>query len=141
DFIGDQETLQLLASAEKGSEQPLAEAIVAYATEQNVNLVDVDDFEAIPGHGIRSIISDKQVLVGTRKLMVDNNIDVQDAEQKMVDFETGGKTAILIAIYTEYRGDDAVADTVKDTASKTINQIKKKKMNVKIIKRDKQNKT
>src|SRR5699024_12469349 len=63
DFIGDQETLPLLASAEKGSEHPLGEAIVAYATEQNVNLVDVDDFEAIPGHGIRSIISDKQVLV------------------------------------------------------------------------------
>ncbi|HLR22945.1 MAG TPA: heavy metal translocating P-type ATPase [Pseudogracilibacillus sp.] len=130
DFIGDQETLQLLASAEKGSEHPLAEAIVAYATEQNVNLVDVDDFEAIPGHGIRSIISDKQVLVGTRKLMVDNNIDVQDAEQELVDFETGGKTAMLIAIDTEYRGVVAVADTVKDTASKAINQLKEQGLDV-----------
>src|SRR5699024_12756873 len=91
-------------------------------TEQNVNLVDVDDFEAIPGHGIRYIISDKQVLVGTRKLMVDNNIDVHDAEQELVDFETGGKTAMLIAIDTEYRGVVAVADTVKDTAAKASNK-------------------
>src|SRR5699024_9842989 len=136
DFIGDQETLQLLASAEKGSEHPLAEAIVAYATEQNVNLVDVDDFEAIPGHGIRSIISDKQVLVGTRKLMVDNNIDVQDAEQELVDFETGGKTAMLIAIDTEYRGVVAVSDTVKDTASKAINQLKEQGLDVIMLNRD-----
>lgn len=130
DFTGDQETLQLLASAEKGSEHPLAEAIVAYATEQDVKLVDVDDFEAIPGHGIRSMILDKQVLVGTRKLMNDNHIDVGDAEQELVDYETGGKTAMLVAINGEYRGIVAVADTVKETASKAINQLKEQGLDV-----------
>src|SRR5699024_10795548 len=84
-------------------------------------------------HGIRSIISDKQVLVGTRKLMVDNNIDVQDAEQELVDFETGGKTTMLIAIDTEYQGDVAVADRVKDTASKAINQLKEQRLDVMML--------
>lgn len=129
-FTGDQETLQLLASAEKGSEHPLAEAIVAYATEQDVKPVDVDDFEAIPGHGIKAVISDKQVLVGTRKLMIENNIDVNDAEHELVDYETGGKTAMLIAINSEYRGVVAVADTVKETASQAISQLKEQELEV-----------
>src|SRR5699024_10999897 len=73
DFSGDEETLQLLASAEKGSEHPLAEAIVAYATEKAIEFVDVDEFNAIPGHGIEAAIAGKHVYVGTRKLMADNH--------------------------------------------------------------------
>src|SRR5699024_4075635 len=57
DFSGDEETLQLLASAEKGSEHPLAEAIVAYATENNIDFLEVEHFEAVPGHGIEAKIS------------------------------------------------------------------------------------
>jgi len=130
DFTGDPETLQLLASAEKGSEHPLAEAIVAYATEQDVKLVDVDDFEAIPGHGIRAVISGQHVLVGTRKLMTESNIDVHNAEQELVDFEINGKTAMLIAVNDDYRGAVAVADTVKETASQAISQLKEQELEV-----------
>lgn len=60
DFSGDEETLQLLASAEKGSEHPLAEAIVAYATENNIDFLEVEHFEAVPGHGIEAKISGKK---------------------------------------------------------------------------------
>ncbi|TFJ92763.1 heavy metal translocating P-type ATPase [Lentibacillus salicampi] len=123
-FTGDNETLQLLASAEKGSEHPLAEAIVGYATEQDVELVGVDDFKAVPGHGIRAIISDEEVLVGTRKLMAENNIDVTHAEQKLMGYETDGKTAMIIAVNREYRGVVAVADTVKETAAQAIGELK-----------------
>src|SRR5699024_6894697 len=83
-FTGDQETLQLLASAEKGSQHPLAEAIVAYATEQDVKPVDVEDYEAISGHGIRAVIYGQHVLVDTRKLMTENNIDISVVEQTIV---------------------------------------------------------
>ncbi|HLR52674.1 MAG TPA: heavy metal translocating P-type ATPase [Candidatus Avamphibacillus sp.] len=130
DFTGNQEALKLLASAEKGSEHPLAEAIMAYATEQNAQVVNTDDFEAIPGHGIRAVISGQHVLVGTRKLMNENNIDVNHAEQELVDFEINGKTAMLIAVNNEYRGIVAVADTVKETASQAINQLKKQGLDV-----------
>src|SRR5699024_2611341 len=108
-------TLQLLASAEKGSEHPLAEAIVASATEKDVPFRDVDDFEAIPGHGIRAVIANKEMFIGTRKLMTDNGIDIQDAEDRLSGYETDGKTAMLIAVNGEYCGIVAVADTVKES--------------------------
>src|SRR5699024_7678 len=120
DFTGDEEVLQLLASAEKGSEHPLAEAIVAHAAEKNIDLLEVEDFAAIPGHGIRAVISNKNVLVGTRKLMNDNEIDIQEVEEQLVKFEIEGKTAMIIAIDGKYSGIIAVADTVKETAAEAI---------------------
>ncbi|KKB34952.1 Lead, cadmium, zinc and mercury transporting ATPase [Bacillus thermotolerans] len=92
DFSGDEETLQLLASAEKGSEHPLAEAIVAYATENNIDFLEVEHFEAVPGHGIEAKISGKNILVGNRKLMNDHQINTAGYEEKLVNYETDGKT-------------------------------------------------
>ncbi|EQB36314.1 ATPase P [Virgibacillus sp. CM-4] len=122
-FTGDEETLQLLASAEKGSEHPLAEAIVAYATEHDVDFVEVKEFDAIPGHGIEVKISGKHVLVGNRKLMQDHHVDVGGAEQELIDYEVEGKTAMLIAIDGNYRGIVAVADTIKETAPQAIKEL------------------
>ena len=130
DFTGDDQTLQLLASAEKGSEHPLADAIVAYATEKDIALVDADDFKAIPGHGISAQISGKQVLVGTRKLMDNHHVDVSHAEGKLVDYETNGKTAMLISVDGKHRGIVAVADTVKETAAEAIKQLKEEDLEV-----------
>ncbi|WP_068677447.1 heavy metal translocating P-type ATPase [Oceanobacillus sp. Castelsardo] len=130
DFTGDEETLQLLASAEKGSEHPLAGAIVAYATENNIDFLDVDDFTAIPGHGIETKISGKQILVGNRKLMNDYQIDIEGNEEKLVEFETNGKTAMLIAIDGKYRGIVAVADTIKETAPQAISELKEQGLEV-----------
>ena len=124
DFTGDEEALQLLASAERGSEHPLAEAIVTYATEQDVEFLEVDDFTAIPGHGIEVKISGKHVLVGNRKLMNDHQIALEDSEEQLIDFEINGKTAMLIAIDGKYRGIVAVADTIKETAPEAIQQLK-----------------
>ncbi|MBR7553132.1 heavy metal translocating P-type ATPase [Allobacillus sp. GCM10007491] len=130
DFTGDDETLQLLASAEKGSEHPLAEAIVAYATEQESKFVDVDEFNAIPGHGIQATIAGKQILVGNRKLMHDHNVNVAEYENHLVELEADGKTAMLIAIDGEYRGMIAVADTIKDTAPEAIRELQEQGLEV-----------
>jgi Cu+-exporting ATPase len=130
DFTGDNETLQLLASAEKGSEHPLAEAIVAYATEKDMKMLDTDDFKAIPGHGIKADISGKEILVGTRKLMRDNDIDVKSAEKEMTEYELNGKTAMLIALDGKFSGIVAVADTVKETAKQAIKQLKEQNLEV-----------
>ena len=124
DFTGDHETLQLLASAEKASEHPLAGAIVAYATEQDIDFLPVDDFHAIPGYGIEAKIAGKHILVGNRKLMFDHQIDVGDHEETIVDLESNGKTAMLIAIDGMYRGIVAVMDTIKETAPAAIEQLK-----------------
>lgn len=129
-FTGDAEALQLLASAEKGSEHPLAEAIVAYATEQDIDLLEVDDFSAIPGHGIKATISNRDILVGNRKLMQDHHVAVGDAEQELVDYEVEGKTAMLFAIDGKYRGVVAVADTIKETAPQAIKELKEQGLEV-----------
>src|SRR5690625_4075854 len=123
DFIGDEETLQLVASAEKGSEHPLAEAIVSYAIEEGIELTDPDEFTAIAGHGIQAVFNDTVVLIGTRKLMRDNEIDIEAYEEKMMELEKDGKTAMLIAVDQVYAGIVAVADTVKDTAKEAMQQL------------------
>jgi len=123
-YIGDEETLQLLASAEKGSEHPLAEAIVTYAKQRNIDFLEVNDFSAIPGSGIKATISDNDVLVGNRKLLKENNIRIDDIEQELLEYEENGKTAMLIAVNGECRGMIAVADTIKETATEAIRQLK-----------------
>lgn len=130
DFTGDEEALQLLASAEKGSEHPLAEAIVAYATEKEIDLMEVDNFEAVPGHGIEVAISGKHILVGNRKLMQDHQIEIGDAEQALVEYEIAGKTAMLLAIDGQYRGIVAVADTIKETAPQAIAELREQGLEV-----------
>ncbi|WP_434121282.1 heavy metal translocating P-type ATPase [Salinicoccus roseus] len=124
DFTGDAETLKLLATAEKGSEHPLAEAIVAYAAEQGVEVGEVDDFEAIPGHGIEAVIEGRKVLVGTRKLMTDNDMDEEAISSEMEQYEYDGKTAMIVAVDGEIKGVVAVMDTVKESAAEAIASLK-----------------
>lgn len=124
DFIGDKELLQYVASAEKASEHPLAEAIVKYAKEQGIPLLETETFAAIPGHGIEAMIDGKHVLVGTRKLMRDRGVAIAPAEEFMNEFERSGKTAMIIAVDGKYQGVIAVADTVKETAKEAIRELK-----------------
>lgn len=123
DFTGDDETLRLLASAEKGSEHPLATAIVANATEKGLTLSDVDHFEAITGHGVTATIEGKEILVGTRKLMQDYQVNIGTADSDIEQYEHEGKTAMLIAIDGVFKGSIAVLDTVKDTAREAVKEM------------------
>src|SRR5699024_11153098 len=75
-------------------------------------------------------ISGKQVLVGNRKLMNDYQIDMKGNEEELVEFETNGKTAMLIAIDGKYRGIVAVADTIKETAPQAIRELKEQGLEV-----------
>src|SRR5699024_4804075 len=120
DFTGDDELLQLVASAEKGSEHPLATAIVTYAEEKGLDFLEPDNFAAIAGHGIEATFGKQRVLDGTRKLMHDEGIEVTAQEKTMQQFEMEGKTAMLIAVDGVFQGIVAVADTVKDTAMEAM---------------------
>ena len=123
DFNGDDEALRLLASAEKGSEHPLASAITSYAAEKNIELLNADDFSAIPGHGIEALIDNKRILVGTRRLMCNENIDVSSVEEEMQQYEYEGKTPMIIAAEGKLLGTVAVLDTVKDTAKNAVAEL------------------
>lgn len=124
DFTGDELTLQYLASSEQASEHPLATAIVKYAKEKNIELLETSQFNAIPGHGIETVIDNHTILIGNRKLMTDHYIDIDSSINRMEQFEAEGKTAMLIAIDNELRGIVAVLDTVKDTAKQAIEEMK-----------------
>ena len=124
DFTGDELTLQYLASSEQASEHPLATAIVKYAKEKNIELLETSQFNAIPGHGIETVIDNHTILIGNRKLMTDHHIDIDSSINRMEQFEAEGKTAMLIAIDNELRGIVAVLDTVKDTAKQAIEEMK-----------------
>ncbi|MFP5163703.1 heavy metal translocating P-type ATPase [Staphylococcus equorum] len=123
DFDGDDKVLQLLASAEKGSEHPLAESIVNYAKKNHIPFLEVAHFEAIPGHGIKATIDGKSLCVGNRKFMIEENIAINSAETQLSRFEQDGKTAMTIAIDSELKGTIAVADTVKASTSEAIQQL------------------
>ncbi|WP_438298334.1 heavy metal translocating P-type ATPase [Sporosarcina sp. FA15] len=116
----EDEVLQLVATAENQSEHPLAQAIVLGVKEKGLSLLDVSDFEALPGYGIRANVSGKEVLVGTRKLMNDYKIAISDSNAAMEKFESEGKTAMLIAVNHKLAGIVAVADTVKETSKEAI---------------------
>lgn len=138
DFTGDEEALLYLASSEQASEHPLATAIVKYAKDKQLTLLETTQFNAIPGHGIETLIEDHQVLIGNRKLMTDNAIDIQGAVDQMKAFEIEGKTAMLIAIDNKLRGIVAVQDTVKTTAKQAIQALQDMHINVVMLTGDNQ---
>lgn len=121
---GSNNDFALVAAAEKRSEHPLAEAVMAYATEHDYEVEDPDSFEAVSGHGIQAQIDQHQVLVGTRKLMVEQGINTELVEDKLQEFEREGKTAVLAAIDGELRFTIGIADTVKPTSKKAIEELK-----------------
>jgi Cu+-exporting ATPase len=120
----EDELLCLAASAEKGSEHPLAEAIVNAALERGLTLTDPKNFEAIPGHGIRATIGEWHVLLGNRTLMAQAGIDMDLAEDTLGRLEGEGKTAMLLAVDGELAGVVAVADTLKEHSIEAVRALK-----------------
>jgi P-type Cu+ transporter len=115
--------LQLVASAEKQSEHPLAEAIVNGIKEKEIDLLEVEEFETIPGYGIKAKVNGSMILIGTRKLLNNNKVLFQSAENKMDTLEENGKTAMLVSIDGAFAGIIAVADTVKETSKTAIKKL------------------
>ncbi|MEK5357975.1 heavy metal translocating P-type ATPase [Paenibacillus sp. FSL L8-0709] len=118
--ITEKELLRLVGSAEKNSEHPLAEAIVTGIQSKGIDLTSSEEFESIPGFGIRAVIEGKEVLAGTRKLMAKYEVESQSGLKVMSTLEEEGKTAMLIAIDRVYAGMVAVADTIKETSSEAV---------------------
>ncbi|WP_138417773.1 heavy metal translocating P-type ATPase [Aquibacillus sediminis] len=120
--LSEYELLSLAASAEKGSEHPLGEAIVRDAEEKGLDLWKTTAFNAIPGHGIEVTVNDKNLLLGNKKLMDDRNISLGSLSGTL-DQLADGKTPMYIAIDDKIAGIIAVADTVKENSVKAIEKL------------------
>ena len=117
------ELLALAASAEKGSEHPLGEAIVREAVEKGINLMKLDSFNAVPGHGIQVVIDGDNILLGNLKLMKENSIDIGVFQSESDRLAEEGKTPMYISINNSLEGIIAVADTVKPSSIKAIESL------------------
>lgn len=130
--IDKTELLRFSASAEKGSEHPLGEAIVNMAEQENLDLTKADSFEAIPGKGIEVVIQGKKILLGNRKLMNDRNIEIT-LENESDRLAEEGKTPMYVAIDNKLAGIIAVADVMKPGSRKAIEALKRMGIEVAMI--------
>lgn len=130
--ITEEELLTLAASAEKGSEHPLGEAIVKAGEERNLSLKKVDQFTAIPGHGIEVTIEGKNMLLGNKKLMDDRKISIT-LQNESDQLATEGKTPMYITIDGDLVGIIAVADVVKGSSKAAIEALHRMGIEVAMI--------
>jgi P-type Cu+ transporter len=120
--ISETEILKIAASAEKGSEHPLADAIVEEAKNRKLDLYNVENFKAIPGQGLEAVINNKKYYLGNIKLVNEKNININDFEEKSVKIAEMGKTPLYFADENDVLGIIAVADVVKSTSQKAIRE-------------------
>ncbi|ELZ05528.1 heavy metal translocating P-type ATPase [Natrialba asiatica] len=155
DRLTEDDVLRLAAAAERGSEHPLAQAIVDGANERGLELAEPDAFENVPGQGVRATVGSDEVLVGNRTLLRNNGIDPSPAVETMERLENEGKTAMLVARVPagaddgkpesndgsendndsdgELVGVVADADTVKDSARAAVTELSERGTEVMMI--------
>jgi len=131
--LSEEKLLQFAAVAEKNSEHPLGEAIVRRARERHLEVVDSEFFNAIPGYGVEVKYDGKTVLLGNRKLMEKNSIDIGQLEEKMRTLEEDGKTAMLVAVDGKAAGLIAVADTLMEYSVEAVRTLQKMGLEVIMI--------
>ncbi|AMC08847.1 heavy metal translocating P-type ATPase [Turicibacter sp. H121] len=136
--LSEEQLLIYAASAEKGSEHPLGEAIVRAAIDRGYQLCELESFNAIPGHGIEVSIQGKQMLLGNKKLMIEKTIDVSSLSETSDQLAYDGKTPMYMAIDGQLAGVIAVADTVKESSKKAIETLHQMGIKVAMITGDNQ---
>ncbi|WP_349947620.1 heavy metal translocating P-type ATPase [Lacrimispora sp. BS-2] len=125
--------LQLTASAEKGSEHPLGQAIVHGAEDAGLTLLAAEHFESLTGRGIEAKIGGEDILAGNRKLMVERSISLTGMEEASDRLAGEGKTPMYVAINGKLAGIVAVADVVKESSRAAIEQLHKMGIEVAMI--------
>ncbi|TFG44879.1 MAG: heavy metal translocating P-type ATPase, partial [Dehalococcoidia bacterium] len=132
------EVLKLAAVAEKHSEHPLGEAIVQAYRKTSGEPEDATSFNAVPGQGVTARYANRQILLGNRKLMAENNISIEAIVAEAERLETEGKTAMFVAVDGKAAGIVAVADTLKETSPRAVAELKKLGIQVLMITGDNQ---
>ena len=123
EFNSEDKLIRLAASAEKGSEHPLGEAITAEANARQLTVSEPLGFSAVAGHGVRAEIDGQQVLVGNRRLMRENGISTVELNDEITHLEDSANTAILVAADNQLLGVIGVADTVKEGSRESIAEL------------------
>ena len=130
----DEDTLlELAASVEKNSEHPLATAIVKRAESEGIKLIKTSDFISFGGKGVKAILDNQEVFIGNRILFEENDIPIKSVQDELLRLENEGKTAIIIGSNQRGLGIIAVADTLKESTKRAIQELKNMKLQVAMI--------
>jgi Cu+-exporting ATPase len=122
--LSETEILLYAGSVEKGSEHPLAQAVVNAARNMNIPLSDPSDFEALPGLGVKATVDGKEVLLGNADLMNKFSIRISGYAEKLATLQGQGKTATFLAVGRESVALFGIADTVKESAARAVKALK-----------------
>lgn len=131
--VDTRELLAVSAGAEKASEHPAGQAIVAYAHERGIAVPSPSEFEAVPGKGVRARVEDRDVLVGNRSFMEDHGIPIGRIGDGSDHLATDGKSAMFVARDGEILGMLGVADTVKSGSAEAVRALKESGVEVLMI--------
>jgi P-type Cu+ transporter len=134
-----EEALTLSASAERGSEHPIARAIVEYAKEKGITLSEPASFQAVPGRGINAAVGGRGVLAGNIKFMLESSVDVSAADNDTRTLSKAGKTLMYVAVDGKLAALMAAADTVKLNSREAVQSLQSLGIEVYMITGDNQN--
>ena len=123
--------LQLAASVERGSEHPLAGAIVEAAAARKLVLPTAERFAAIAGHGVEATVDGQHVLLGTLKLMQERGVNLNGLDADVTRLQAEAKTAMVVALDAQAAGLIAVADTIRPESREAIAELKR--MGIKVV--------
>lgn len=130
DGTDERELLRLVASAERGSEHPLGEAIVRGAQEREVNLLAATEFNALAGHGIEARVDGRQLLLGNLRLMQTRHVALNGAQERAERLAAEGKTPMYAAVDGRFVGLVAVADQIKPESRSAIDAMRRRGLEV-----------
>jgi Cu+-exporting ATPase len=122
--LSETQILGYAGSLEKGSEHPLAQAVVNAARKMNVDLSHPSDFEALPGLGVKGAVEGREVLLGNADLMDKFSIQVIGYAEKVRTLQDQGKTVTFLAVDRELVALIGLADTVKESSARAVNALK-----------------
>ena len=124
--LAEADILALAAAAERGSEHPLGEAIVRYATEERgLSLSNTTDFASVSGQGISARVGERKILVGRAGYLGDQGIDASPLSAAAQDLAAAGKTPVYVAVDGSLAAVIAIADTLKASSSAAVSQLRR----------------
>ncbi len=126
----ENELLSLVSSLEKGSEHPLAEAIVRGAEERNLQFGSISNFESVTGKGVRGIVNKRKVALGNKALMIEQNISIDTILEEAELYRKEGQTVMFVSVDDSFAGIIGVADPIKKTSQEAIDELHKEGLNI-----------
>jgi Cu+-exporting ATPase len=131
--FGEEELLRLAASLERGSEHPLAAAIVAGAQERGIDLAKVETFESVTGKGVKGIVDERSVALGNRALLEEASIDPGELAAQAESYRADGQTVMFVIVDEKPAGLVGVADPIKESTLEAIRQLHEQKIRIVMV--------